>query len=69
MHFDHLDLFRISDFGFLLLFVLGVLCGSTLTKRGTLSMSILFALMFLFGLRMPYGQALPTALSDDFDKF
>ncbi len=26
MHFDHLDLFRISDFGFLLLFVLGVLC-------------------------------------------
>jgi hypothetical protein len=26
MHFDHLDLFRISDFRFLLLFVLGVLC-------------------------------------------
>ncbi len=26
MLFDHLDLFRTSDFGFLLLFVLGVLC-------------------------------------------
>ena len=30
MHFDHLDLFRFSDFELLLLFVLGVLCGSTL---------------------------------------
>ena len=26
MLFDHLDLFRFSDFGLLLLFVLGVLC-------------------------------------------
>ncbi len=43
MHFNHLDLFRISDFGFLLLFVLGVLCFGPLSAVPGRSYTLLLA--------------------------